>query len=121
MSRLGVRRPIPGINTPGRMDAIVEKLFPTHALRPPREWPPDEQSESVTVSEVRELALRIPVNKAPGADNIPGEAMKLMAKSQPGHLTRAFDMYLQQGVFQTEWKRVRLVLLRKVNRPLEES
>lgn len=30
MSKLGARRPIPGIHLPGRVEAIVDGLFPTH-------------------------------------------------------------------------------------------
>lgn len=113
MSRLGVRRPIPGIGNPGRVDAIVEGLFPTHALRPRPEWPGEEPFEEVTITEVGKLAREIPRNKAPGPDNIPGEALKLLVRSRPQHVANLFNRCLRQGVFQSEWKRAWLVLLRK--------
>lgn len=72
MTRLGPRRLIPGIHMPGRMNAIVDGLFLTHPIRTHREWPRDETVVAVIDAEVRELALRIPSNKAPGPDGIPG-------------------------------------------------
>lgn len=35
-------------------------------------------------------------------------------------MAKVFNTFLQQGVFPAEWKRARLVLLRKADRPLEE-
>lgn len=91
MSRLGERRPIPGIHTPGRTEAIVDGLFPTHAPGVRRErLRVMSQLVAVTDSEVREIALGTPANEAPGPDGIPGEAAKLLAKTRPGCVWRTF-------------------------------
>lgn len=119
MSRLGVRRPIPGIITQSRMEAIVDGLFPTQAIMSCREWSPDDPFSPVTVQEVQSLALDIPSNKAPGLDGIPGKALKITAKHRPDLLVGIFNKCLDKGVFPVAWKRARLLLVRKENKPLE--
>lgn len=120
MGKLGIRRPIPGINTPGRMDAIINGLFPVHARRPRIEWRNNEPIDVVTTAEVMKLAQAIPGNKAPRLDAIPGEAVKLAAETQPQRVTEVFNRCLKEGKFPAEWKRARLVLLRKNGKPLDE-
>lgn len=120
MGRLGVRRPIPGINTPGRIESIVDDLFSSHAQRLRREWPRGEPIAAVTASEVKTLASTIAENKASGPDAIPGEAVKLIAKSLLKCVAEIFNQCLMQGIFSAAWKRARLVLLRKHSRPLNK-
>lgn len=120
MARLGARRPIPGLNTAGRMDDIVDALFPNHPHRPRIEWPVDEPIVPITGVEVKKLASAIPKNKAPGLDDIPGEAVMILDTSHPRILSGVFNTCLSQGVFPTAWKCARLVLLRKADRPLEQ-
>lgn len=64
----------------GRMEAIVDGLFSTHATRTRRKLPREELVEAVTASELRKLVLGQPGNKAPG------EAVKLLAKTWPDAL-----------------------------------
>lgn len=91
MGRLGVRRPIPGINTPGRVEAIVDGLFPGHAQRTRREWTINGPIVEVTATEVAKLASAIPGNKAPGPDAIPGEAVKILAANCPEWIAAVFN------------------------------
>lgn len=112
MPRLAARRPIPGINTPGRIDSVVDGLFPVHPPKQKKECPANEPIVPVTETEFQKLALAIPENKAPGLDKIPEEAVKLLVK--------VFNKCLQHTVFPAEWKRAQLVLLRETDRPLEE-
>lgn len=51
----------------------------------------------VTDVKVSQMANRIPGNKAPGPDGIPGKA----AKTRPAHLTRVFNQCLEEGKFPT--------------------
>lgn len=120
MSRLGPRRPISGLNTPGRIESIVDCLFPVHPDGVRREWPLEEPVLPVTDAEVQLIAKRIPGNKTPDPDGIPGEALKLLAQTRPATLTRIFNTCLTQGKFPAMWKRARLDLLRKGSRPLED-
>lgn len=117
--RLGARRPILGINIQSRMKAIVDGLFPTHAIMPCREWSPDDPFGPVTVQEVQGLALDIPSNKAPGLYGISGEALKITAKYRPNLLVGVFNKCLGKEVFPVAWKHALLVLVRKENKPLE--
>lgn len=120
MGRLAPRRPIPGLNTPGRIERIVNALFPTHLGRPRGVWSREEPVIPVTDAEVLETAKQILGNKTPGLDGIPGEALKLLAKARSARLARIFNLCLEQGKFPMAWKRTGLVLPRKNNRPLEE-
>lgn len=120
MSKLDVRRPIPGINTSERMEAIVDGLFPTHPLRTRWEWSHDEPVEPITIPEAVKLARGIPGNKAPGPDCILGEAMKMLVKTKPDYVANVFNRCIEQGVFSVSWKKARLVLLGKNDNPLDE-
>lgn len=115
-----VRRPISGIHMPQRMEATVDGLFPTQAHRAYKEWPFDEPVVAITESEVKKLALGISGNKAPGSNSISGGALKLLAKTQSVRIADVFNRCIEQGIIPAAWKRARLVLLRKTNRPLEE-
>lgn len=120
MSKLGARWPIPGIHLPGRAEAIVDGLFPTHPPRVRVEWPRDEEIVPVTEREIEELDRNILSNKAPGPSGMPGKAVRLWATSKPAVVAFVYNRCLEQGVFLAKWKRARLVLIRKNNKPLEK-
>jgi hypothetical protein len=87
MGRLVARQQIPGINMPGRVEEIVKGLFPTHVSRTRRTWTSIEEFEPLTTSEVQEIAVNITSNKAPGPDNIPDEAIRLLLIYKPEQLS----------------------------------
>lgn len=75
------RRPIPGLALPGRMDKIVDTLFPRGE---DIIWPAAVHIVSfpeVTIAEIKELAGKIPAGKAPGPDGVPDLVIKGLARN----------------------------------------
>jgi len=69
-------RPIPGISLPGRLEHIVETLFPEDTERI---WPATmdtPQFPEVTTEEISRQAGNIPAGKAPGPDGVPDLVIK---------------------------------------------
>jgi len=124
MGKLARSPPIPGLNCPERVRSIVNTLFPVHPQRIPDAWPPisDEEYHSFSIStEDVQLAARSLKNRvSPGPDGITNEAVKLIARIQPTMLTMAYNKCLSDGHFPSSWKKARLVLLRKGEKPLHD-
>ena len=57
-------------------------------------------------------------NTAPGMYGVLNEILKEVIEAYPGILLEAFNSCLREGRFFVDWKKQRLVLLRKGNRPL---
>lgn len=106
---------------PGTMLKIVETLFPgqfsisQHYAR--NLEPNSELVPQVTVSEVLEASIRFGNTKAPGPDGIPNIALKAAIKTNPAVFADLYSECLREGVFPTKWKKQRLVLLPKGNKP----
>lgn len=56
--------------------------------------------------------------KAPGPDKIPNEVIKMIAENIPNKLAKINNQCIKQGRFADKWKKARLVLLRKHDKPL---
>jgi len=114
------RRPIPGLSAPGRVEAIVNALFPREAAAV---WPSrtgNHDFPAVTSTEVIELSNRIPRGKAPGPDGVPDMIIRNVARHKPEIMRDIFNMCLKGSVFPHSWKIAKLVLLRKGDKPLED-
>jgi len=114
------RRPIPGLSTPGRLDSIVEVLFPREAVVT---WPQSTENQvfpEVSCEEIRELSYKIPRGKAPGPDGVPDLIIKEIATNQPEILRKVYNICLRDDVFPYPWKVAKLVLLRKGDKPLDD-
>lgn len=115
------RRPIPVINIPGRLDAIVDHLFPRS--QPPT-YPvvvrhvPDECL--FTLEELYDAGRCLPKGKAPGPDGVPDEILRIIVKVRPDLLLPTFNQCLKTGTFFDSWKVATLVLLRKGDKPLDQ-
>lgn len=104
------------------LNEIVEHLFPqqetstwehnvsTEAFNPPQ----------VTITELREAVSRFKDRKAPGLDCIPNPVLKEAVKICPEQFLKVINACLGQGIFPTMWKRQKLVLLPKSNKPLDD-
>jgi len=121
VKKLVGRRPIPGLKLPGRLDAIVNHLFPVS--RPP-EYP--EISSSMqelnlfTMEEIAEAGRSLPRSKAPGPDCVPDEVLRVIVQIRPDLLLNTFNECVKTGVFFESWKIATLVLLRKGDKPLDQ-
>ncbi|KAL4083899.1 hypothetical protein QTP88_029215 [Uroleucon formosanum] len=114
------RRPITGITIPGRLELIVDTLFPIHQ---PLIWPETEAPEEIpliTRQEVEPIARGLPGNKAPGPDRIPDIIVKHMILKRSELILGTLNKCLTQGIFPTPWKEATLVLLPKGNKPLDQ-
>lgn len=114
------RRPIPGLSAPGRVELIVDALFPREAATA---WPPRTETHdfpAVTNTEIMELSNRIPRGKAPGPDGVPDLIIRNVARYKPEILRDIFNKCLKESVFPRAWKIAKLVLLRKGDKPLED-
>lgn len=122
MKKTGARKPIPGITEPKWATTIVKTLFPfdndglareTRMVNPATFRPFD-------IEELRHACNRLSKGKSPGPDGIPNEVLKLLGEQYPELLLETFNSCFKNGVFPNRWKRQKLVLLRKGEKPLDE-
>jgi len=122
MGKLCRNSKIPGINTPGRAQLITQGLFPEHDEREMTQWPQDLPEDAhFTITELRHAANQLKNSVSPGPDRVPNEVMKILCRSQPEALITLYNKCIDQGRFPKPWKRARLVLLRKGDKPLDEA
>lgn len=121
VKKLVGRRPIPGLKLPGRLDDIVNHLFPVS--RPP-EYPeiPFSMQESnlFTMEEIAEAGRSLPRGKAPGPDGVPDEVLRVIVQIRPDLLLNTFNECVKTGLFFESWKIATMVLLRKGDKPLDQ-
>jgi len=103
---------------------VLGTLFPqsTGEVSPWVEEPPNEEewSEDLEVSEeeLRGVVRRMrEKNAAPGPNGVPGKIWTLATKYIGEGLRHLFSRCLREGVFPPVWRRAKLVLLRKENKP----
>jgi len=107
-------------------DNILGALFPVSSGETSvwEEEPPTEEewSEDLEVSEeelagvVRRMRGR---NTAPGPNGIPGKMWALATSYISGAMRHLFNRCLKEGSFPPVWRRAKLVLLRKENKPAD--
>ena len=71
-----------------------------------------------TLDELQRAGGRIKANTAPGNDGVPNEILKEVIGAYPESLLETFNSCHREGRFFVDWKKQRLVLLRKGNKPL---
>ena len=77
--------------------------------------------ELFTLEELKRAGGRLKANTAPGIDGVPNEILKEVIRAYPEILLEAFNSCLREGRFFADWKKQRLVLLRKGNKPLGDA
>jgi len=124
MGKLTRPPPIPELNTPGRIEHIVKGLFPQHPTRDTTSWRSkpmlDGTQWKIDLPELKVAASRLKSEIAPGTDGIPNEVVRVIVALNPGVLLNVYNNCLAEGTFPRTWKKARLVLLRKGNKPLGE-
>lgn len=114
------RKPIPELSIPGHIQNVVDTLFPVVT---PIKWPILDTVTifpEVTCQEIKDIIHRIPTGKAPGPDGVPDRIIKLIAEHRPEFFVGVFNACFRDGVFPTLWKKAKLVLLQKGNKPLDQ-
>ncbi|KAL4153928.1 hypothetical protein QTP88_001761 [Uroleucon formosanum] len=122
MGKLCRNSKIPGINTPGRAQLIIQGLFPVNEERDTMQWPQNLPEDAhFTITELRYATSQLKNSVSPGPDRVPNEAMKILSRLHPEVLLNLYNKCIDLGRFPKPWKRTRLVLLRKDNKPLDQA
>lgn len=74
----------------------------------------------VTISELEVAVSKFKDKKSPGLDGIPNMVLKEAVKLHPEYFLEVISACLTEGIFPAVWKRQKLVLLPKGNKPLDE-
>lgn len=122
MGKLSRPPPIPELDTPGRIQKIVNGLFPKHPITERYVMPhlsPAENLRKIDKAELNLAAKSLKNNIAPGPDGITNEAVKTIVALNPEVIESVYNTCLTEGVFPKRWKRARLVLIRKGDKPLD--
>ncbi|KAL4104668.1 hypothetical protein QTP88_019950 [Uroleucon formosanum] len=122
MGKLCRNSKIPGINTPGRAQLIIQGLFPVNEERDTMQWPQNLPEDAhFTITELKYATSQLKNSVSPGPDRVPNEAMKILSRLHPEVLLNLYNKCIDLGRFPKPWKRARLVLLRKDNKPLDQA
>ena len=113
----------PPISSRTLLDEIVTDLFPQNVSTAnlPTVEIGTAEVPMVSEKEVLEAADKIVGNKAPGLDSISNKALKAAVKIAPNMFAEAFTTCLKEGAFPTQWKKQKLILVPKPNKPLGEA
>ena len=79
------------------------------------------REELFTLEELKRAGRRLKANTAPGINGLPNEIRKEVIGVYPEILLEVFNSCLREGGFLADWKKQRLVLLRKGNKPLGDA
>jgi hypothetical protein len=108
-------RKLPQVSLP-LLEEAMESLFPTHHPLMHEEIAAPE-TQLFTQEELLRAADRIGTKRSPGLDDIPPEAIKYAVKVNSQAVLNAMNYALSHEIFPSEWKKARLVLLKKDGRP----
>lgn len=93
------RRPIPGLSTPGRVDSIIDTLFPKESVIL---WSPRTKNHTfpkVICAEILDLCNKILRGKAPGPDGVPDLVIKEVAINRSDIIIDVFKVCLEDSLF----------------------
>ena len=121
--RLVTRRKTLGLDNPDRVKYIVPSLF-LHVetfQRQDRSSCVIRREELFTLEQLRRAGGRLKAHSSPGIDGLPNEILKEVIGAYPEIFLEVFNSCLREGRFFADWKKQRLVLLRRVNKPLGDA
>ncbi|CAB0034439.1 unnamed protein product [Trichogramma brassicae] len=109
-------------SSPLLVRSAVAALFPRVPSGPTLQLPrrAEEPIPAVTLEELKGAQSRIKERSAPGPDGIPNSALKIAIAARPDIFLRVYTTCLETRVFQSGWKRQKLVLLLKSGKPSDE-
>ena len=77
--------------------------------------------ELFTLEELKTAGGRLKAGTSPGIDGVPNEILKKVIAVYSEIRLKAFNTSLREGRFFEEWKRQKLVLFSKEEKPLEDA
>ncbi|KAI5692701.1 hypothetical protein M8J77_010331 [Diaphorina citri] len=97
---------------------ILDTLFPqTEEI----EWPTlmidEDDIPLFTIDELLEATLKMKGKKAPGPDQITADILKVVVKACPTTLLNIYNSIIKTGIYPDIWKRAKVALLPKPNKP----
>ena len=121
--RLGTRRKTPGLDECDRVKYIVRSLFPhiEPFQRQDRSSCVVRREELFTLEKLKRESGRLNAKTAPGIDGVPNEIFKEVIGAYPENFPEVFNSSLREGRLFVDWKKQRLALLRKGNKPLGDA
>ena len=121
--RLVTRRKTPDLDNPDRVKYIVRSLFPHVELfqRLERSYYVVRREELFTLEALKRAGGRLKANSAPGINEVPNEILKGVIGAYAKIFLEAFNSCLREGSFFVDWKKQKLVLLKKGNKPLGDA
>lgn len=101
-----------------RMEEVAKHLFPIHE---PVIFNCDTRPnfKIFTLDELLAASKKLKTGKAPGPNNIPTEIIKTTVDKRPEYVLDVYNNLATRGKFPDEWKRAKLLLLPKGNKPME--
>ncbi|BET02091.1 Reverse transcriptase (RNA-dependent DNA polymerase) [Nesidiocoris tenuis] len=95
------------------MMEIVDKLFPDHQERGEDAEREVGNIPPFTTAELKAAVRSLRRNRAPGPNGIPSEVLKVVVEECPTLLLDVYNACLRAGIFSSQWKTARLVLVDK--------
>ena len=108
---------------PEFLKKIVTTLFPDQPnLAYSEDLPSDHRSNAPAISreELLKACRKMGDSKAPGPDGVPNVALKAAIRSRPDLFLQTYDACLAEGTFPCRWKKQKLVLIPKGNKPPDD-
>ena len=121
--RLVTRRKTPSLDDPDRVKYIVRSLIP-HVepfQRQDRSSCVVRREELFILEELKRAGGWFKANAALGIDGLPTEILREVIWVYSEILLEAFNSCLREGRFFADWKKQRVVLLRKGNKPVGDA
>ena len=121
--KLVSRQKVPGLDNQQWVREIIRALFPLEGAWARKEWKDVvvHEEDLFTLEELKPAGAKLKTGKAPGPDGIPNEILRKIVEVYPRMLLDTFNACLQEGAFFSDWKKQKLVLLRKGDKPLNET
>lgn len=121
--RLGANKKNPALNDEHWVKEIIKDLFPSgnvaEVVRPVRADVRCE--ERFTVDDLKSEGKRLQSGKSPGPDGIPNEILQRIIAVYPEKMLDVYNECLRTGSFPKPWKKQKLILLRKGDKPLDRT
>lgn len=73
-----------------------------------------------TIEELKHASDRLKEKKAPGPGLVPAEMLKIISNTCPAYLLNIYNVLAGKGVFPTEWKMAKLVMIPKGNKQTQD-